>query len=1638
MLSFAEWTAQKYTDKTPAANSVNTGFAEWVKTNIPTSDTQKVTPSAPSVSGTPQPTLKDLEKQLAELDKQSADLTSKISGLSRGLAYDRSGAVASQKAQYEAELAKINEQSASLKEQKKPLILTPAESWALSAASIGKDIVGFGERIPRSLASTGYNLLGGITSLFGLADNPVSDTLHRFADAAWENTLEDKIEQKIEERYGEKMTDKQRFSNQIGEAGINLLGALATGQAATAAAGLLGAGGSALSTAGTAAKVGTIAQNVAFGTSAGASYAKEAYAKTGDSRISNLYGLLGGLLELGTEHIAGGIAGFKGNTLAQKLMARLGKAPQTVQTLLNVGGEGLEEAVTTALTPFLQRLTYDKDAKAASFDEYADSFWSGVVLSAVSQGGAVIANAVDSATQNRNAADALTTPQGVAGATQAQSASTTLDELAVRENAMQSATAQVQKNGVIAASEINGVSPEGSHDSDAAKHHTGIISNPVEQIKANILQNLESGIKYSAKDVTTEQAEAFSELYRAGKIQMSANSEFYIPNPKSHIDNRNLADVGKKNVKSFQYENPQLHNFFVDAAGMMQDDLNNTTKGERGAAYAYDYMADSDAAKTSGYVWWGTKRDTTRPIATIKDDIKLSYNDIYKALDAIIDDKGQENYAAAKRVEIILDGMLTNGYKNIRGEIVPPNEAYIEAKSKIAGATPISSYETVSEELPLGYDFPDGMGAATQGFNPYSALQNQYGTFEAKENPARVVDVPLKDAQGRNVTGTAQTVMEAQATPDALIPTIEQAIVDGDFSYDVFTDKAAQEQANSTIKSKGFQQALTDWAKDVAKGKVNKSNTALGWTLYNNAANMVSNPNATAEQKTEASKTAVAILTDTQAHERSAAQALQAQRMLKKMSPEYQLYSLQKSAQSIADELTAKHKTQYDITIDPALVQEFMEVAGKDADAQAAVEKKIRRNIASQVPSTFMDKWNAWRYLAMLGNPRTHIRNFVGNAGFMPVRMMKNVVAASIEAGAQKVGILNERTKSVLTLSKEDRARMSLGWADYTNVVDTIQSGGKYDDARSAIDRERTIFGLKPLEWLRVTNTTALDTADTKFSRPAYAESLASYLKANGITADGYNAMTAAEKAKAQEYAIKEAQKATYRDHNAFSDFVARLGKNYQGDNKAAKAANIVLEGVLPFKRTPANLVVRAAEYSPLGLAKALTYDIVQVKKGNMSATEMIDNLSSGLVGSAVVGLGMYLASLGLISGGGGSDDKQDEFNELQGKQAYAVTIGDKTFTLDWLAPEAIPFFMGVEIFNRMTDNSENGLTLDEALKTASKLTDPMLEMSMLQGVQDVIEGVKYSESPLVGAIANAATGYLTQGAPTLFGQIERTFAEDTRQSTFVDKNSGVPSNVQILLGKTFNKLPGEYNQIDYIDAWGRTTSTGTPLERAVNNFISPAYSSEVKTTAVDKELQRLYDTGADGTSNIFPSKAEKSITINKTKINMTAEDYVEYAKTKGQTAYKTVSGVIESSQYKRLTDSEKAAVISRAYTYADYVAKSKLFDEYSGDKWLDIAAQSKRKLGVSLTDYLFLCEKYGTSALSQDKLQEAHKSGVDAKTYLDFRYENLPKYDVNANRSFSQDEVTGALQSMKGLSNSERATLWQMYNTQWKNNPFA
>lgn len=854
--------------------------------------------------------------------------------------------------------------------------------------------------------------------------------------------------------------------------------------------------------------------------------------------------------------------------------------------------------------------------------------------------------------------------------------------------------------------------------------------------------------------------------------------------------------------------------------------------------------------------------------------------------------------------------------QSVQPEITQPMQG--NAQGAALGAQQTAQANDINPTLKKAGVTPESsVGAAATGFDPYSKMVNDYGAIPEGENPARVVDVPKSTNGEDRVRRGARTFMESGITTDEMIPSFEQEVANGTFSYNVKTDKSALNNAVRTINKKGWQGAMEQW-EDVTDGRrtASKDDIVLAETMYSAAV------------KSGDTQTAMRLAAEIAAEGTRAGQEVQAIKLLKKTTPEGQLYYLQKAVEKIqqeyqsrfdkldrkAEKKAAKNGVpgaevaeQHGITLNEDLVQEFLNAP--DEDARKQVVDKIYDDIASQIPATAGDRLNAWRYFAMLGNPRTHIRNIMGNVASAAALDTSHKVSAV----GQKFLPQEKRTRALHT----SKAAKQFAKADYANVEAEL-SGNAYKTEMSEIKQRQKLFP-KPLQKVMDANTWALDAEDQVFKKKSYIDSMGNFLTARGWDV---NNLTEAQLNEARQHAIQDAKIATFQDASKLADTLSQL-------EKKNKATEVIIGSLVPFKRTPINVAKRSFELSPVGLLKAITYDAVQVKKGNMDATKMIDHIGQGLTGSSVAALGAFLAAQGIFSAGSSDDDKEANLDAGMGQQEYAINLFGKSYTIDWASPAVVPLAMGGELYEALHQKYDDDETaFNQAMATVSRMFDPMLNMTMLSGIGSTVTSAAYNKSnPLFGIASNVATNFGGQFVPTLFGQVART-VDNTRRTTYADKNSPVPSSVQKFLQRQANKIPGlSQNQPAYTDVWGREQKNGPDnvFARAAYNFLSPGYLADAKSTQTEKALKELYQ--ATGDNSVLPSKPQKYYkTEDGTKKFLTAQEYSALTSEGGKIALDALGKLTKSEAYKGMTNDEKIEAVSDVYKYAKAVAANKTY----------------------------------------------------------------------------------------------------------------
>lgn len=1479
------------------------------------------------------------------------------------------------------------------------------KAWGSGVANAALNAAGAVENGARYVTSAAENALSGALKLAGKQD----------AGQFWEDVAKNTVNTSFADSAMQKVNDwaqpvgSAKKAQELAGSGARMLPGMALGAAT-----------------GTASKVSSLLDKsplanaslaAIFGDSA-ASGAREALNDGASLNQALAYGAGSGLTEVGTEKMFGGIPGLNEG------VAKLGSKSRILNKAFDVLGEGVEEAASTLVNPYLKRATYDKNAKNATAQELWDSAKGGMTLAGIMQG----ANAVSERLANRRygTAPAETT-------TSIHDANADVRAAEQMDNRLHPNTSQTLPTAQRLAL------PEGNTrtaNTLYADENGGVANN----LRAFNNADTPDVLYGNLRGDFTSAPDSGSVLYASQNGQVSQTLPTgYLPVGRSGLTK--VAAMGETKTVPFLSENPegmsrsemQWAKLLVDnslktgiPAQTYVDEIVTPTMQAVNETiadvqqYIADYIARKDAQRTHEkgknlmhhengtterlslnepwYSEWYKRLGNRKPAKKhysmiaeniVSNELKKGGGDwvshelaqdwaeaqhIQAAYDAIGDDavsaeitpeglkvimNGTPAHTAniqdtnAKRDRNIISPVMQGataapinlrpmqragqtqsnptladvqqarndimpkltragaetvqtGVQAAPAEITQPMQENAQAAAQQAGINPKLTKAEVTPE--------SSVGAAETGFDPYSKMVNDYGAIPEGMNPARTVDVPQSTDGSDRVSNVARTIMESGITPDNLIPALENHVAEGLFSHDVKSLKKTLSGATKTIQKKGWQGAFDQW-EEVTDGRraVTDDDIALGQMMY------------TAAVEAGDTQTAMKLAGDLAVQGTALGRGVNAFKLLKKTTPEGQLYYLQKAVQKIQQEYQPRFDKQagkaakkqgvpaediadqYGLKLNEDLVQEFLNA--ETQEARDAVVDKIYNDVAQQIPKTAGDRLNAWRYFAMLGNPRTHIRNIMGNVASAAALDTSHKVSAV----GQKFLPKEKRTRALHT----SKAAKQFAKADYANV-ETELSGNAYKTEMSEIKQRQKLFP-KPLQKVMDANTWALDAEDQVFKKKSYIDSMGNFLTARGWDV---NNLTEAQLNEARQHAIQDAKIATFQDASALADTLSRL-------EKKNKATEVIIGSLVPFKRTPINVAKRSFELSPAGLLKAITYDAAQVKKGNMDATKMIDHIGQGLTGSGVAALGAFLAAQGIFSAGSSDDDKEANFDAGMGQQEYAINIGGKSYTIDWASPTVVPLAMGGELYEALHQKYDDEETaFNQAMATVSRMFDPMLNMTMLSGIGSTVSSAAYNKSnPLFGIASNVATNFGGQFVPTLFGQVART-VDNTRRTTYADKNSPVPSSVQKFLQRQANKIPGlSQYQPAYTDVWGREQKNGPDnvFARAAYNFFSPGYLADAKGTQAEKALKELYQ--ATGDNSVLPSKPQKYYKdADGVKKFLNADQYSKLTSQGGKISLDAIDKLTKSEAYKQMSNDERIEAVADIYKYAKAIAANKVY----------------------------------------------------------------------------------------------------------------
>ena len=631
----------------------------------------------------------------------------------------------------------------------------------------------------------------------------------------------------------------------------------------------------------------------------------------------------------------------------------------------------------------------------------------------------------------------------------------------------------------------------------------------------------------------------------------------------------------------------------------------------------------------------------------------------------------------------------------------------------------------------------------------------------------------------------------------------------------------------------------------------------------------------------------------------------------------------------------------------------------------------IASDAAVKVP--FSQKVKSAQTTAQLTSIGTFLRNIGGNVTFgVQDTLAQNGVALAIDrlisqaTGKRTVGADKSWFSSEARKGARDAMQKSI--LEVAGDIDMGASENRYGMTSSRSWRMSGNAAERFMSRWQQLLSYSLTTSD-RFSRGAIEAEIT-----RGLDALGNSGLTAEEKAaiaqQTADYRLFQNHGEAYKASKAIHDFfnVAGFGGTRNG---ATRQGGFGLGDVVnPYPGVPANLGVKALEYSPANVIKGGA-EIIKIlkdaKNGELDAAKQhqaVMDVSRGVTGTAMVALMAALFKAGFIRN---SDDEDDldararnaerglsgvqinadaALDWLSGKPKREWREGDTLISVDWMEPLNAFMAIGSLIAND-TDADLGSYTTDYAEGAFQALMDIPV-MSNLKSLDDTI---RYSNSDnwsealgegLAEYSTNTATGFI----PAPFRQIAKAldpYYRDTSADTAGEE----------ALNKVKNAIPGLRQTLA-----PKLGTTGDPkkyneggLQHMLNSLFLPGSISTLGGSETDTELEKLYK--ATGMENIYQDrKAPKSVSLAGEKYELTNDEKRSYLRTQGQATERTLKNFMDSELYGMMTDKEKAQTIAAINEYGRDEAKAELFknrgiERESGNEGLSDVKNVGEYLGV-------------------------------------------------------------------------------------------
>lgn len=608
-------------------------------------------------------------------------------------------------------------------------------------------------------------------------------------------------------------------------------------------------------------------------------------------------------------------------------------------------------------------------------------------------------------------------------------------------------------------------------------------------------------------------------------------------------------------------------------------------------------------------------------------------------------------------------------------------------------------------------------------------------------------------------------------------------------------------------------------------------------------------------------------------------------------------------------------------------------------DAQNEAASELQQALAMLEKPTLLRKIATAQTIAQLFNPKTQVRNILGNEMFYRLERLNKLVSSGVDFAHSKL-TGEDRT---ITWRTGDQGKFwesffkgaKAGWKGYSPEGLQTQYElrgsafrGKYNPM-TYLEKAlgATMRGFDYAAYARAKGNALGELAELaiinkkmKFKTPEEKRTFIDNFIGNLDDAD-------------KQVADKYGKYVTFQDENAIS-------KSFVGMKRLLNVGKEFGVGdfILKYPKTPANLLARFIDYSPIGVANQFMKVVAPFTKGGQmppTTKELTEALTRGITGTmGMTALGYVLLNSGVltkgaITGKGTLDRDTREMQQQQtGERPYSVNIdafrrfgyslangkfdegllgkrdGDTFVSYDWALPIAMNIALTTDIAKNIKEKGDLAKNLGETAYTAgSSALTTIAEQPLLTGLQALF-GDKYEKDQI------KRVGKVFEGVPASFIP-----AMSNQLRMLVDPNKREihdPNPFKKAINLAINKIPiwsetlplaykalsepltneemqtmresGREGGIEKMNAVVRQTTTPKKFSnitdagsQAFNIFLNPAIVNKYHIDPIISALLEPYE--KEGRTKQFPQVANRQYIVPQSMFNR-----LGFEKAEGQT----------------------------------------------------------------------------------------------------------------------------------------------------------